>query len=605
MRKISTTALLLMLAATSAGRAQQTLAPADGPRHVLVADAGARATIVLPEKPDELETYAANELAKYAKQITGVSLPIVREPEPPTGYAIRLGRTQEAASAGFTLTEAKLGRDGYAARADEHGLVVVGRCPLGTLFGTYDLIEREFGVRWCEPDELGEVAPDADTLSVGTFRREFKPSFHYRWVHSNDWSLKQRMNVQVKVDGKPVGVNWKWHFHTFAILIPPEKYYDDHPEWFPLVGAKRQKSTREHSHSTQLCTTNPEVVDKLTEGLLETLDADPTIEIITLSPNDGGGFCECPRCTALDEPHRGWFARYSKRLSALNQEIARRVAERYPKVEIKVGAYAMYALPPEIEGYRPAENLIVQLCHIYFCHNHPITSGKCEAGALGAGLPTSPSGVRGQETLAQRACEAGKTYQPSDNFLPNQDFRELAETWSKLTDRLFIYEYYALGGWSRNEMLWPMVHTMRRDIPWYRDLGAKGFYTQTGPWQRAPLNYYVAAKLAWNADLDVDWLIDDFCRKFFEDAAEPMRAYLQEMEDAMVRSDQCISYGLRAGRANVLGPKIFDQPTRDKLRSHLDAAKEKANTDPVCQRIAALRDAFDKCAASIAKLEKP
>jgi len=213
--------------------------------------------------------------------------------------------------------------------------------------------------------------------------------------------------------------------------------------------------------------------------------------------------------------------------------------------------------------------------------------------------------VRGQETLAQRACEAGKTYQPSDNFLPNQDFRELAETWSKLTDRLFIYEYYALGGWSRNEMLWPMVHTMRHDVPWYRDLGAKGFYTQTGPWQRAPLNYYVAAKLAWNADLDVDWLIDDFCRKFFEDAAEPMRAYLQEMEDAMVRSDQCISYGLRAGRANVLGPKIFDQPTRDKLRSHLDAAKEKANTDPVCQRIAALRDAFDKCAASIAKLEKP
>lgn len=576
MRTTSAAVLLLAIVATAAP-AQETLAPADGPRHVLVAEGSARATIVVPEKPDELETYAAGELAKYAEKITGATLPIVREPEPPTGYGIWLGQTRKAASAGFTLTEAKLGRDGYAARADEHGLVVVGRCPLGTLFGTYDLIEREFGVRWCEPDPLGEVVPAADALSVGTFRREFKPSFHYRWVDSNDWSLKQRMNVQVKVDGKPVGVNWKWHFHTFAILIPPEKYFDDHPEWFPLVGGKRQKSTREHSHSTQLCTTNPEVVDKLTEGLLETLDADPTIEIITLSPNDGGGFCECPRCTALDEPHRGWFARYSKRLSVLNEEIARRVAERYPQVEIKVGAYAMYALPPEIEGYRPAGNLIVQLCHIYFCHNHPITSGK---------------------------CTPGKTYQPSDNFLANQDFRQLAETWSKLTDRLFIYEYYSLGGWSKADMLWPMVHTMRHDIPWYRDLGAKGFYTQTGPWARAPLNYYVAAKLAWNADLDVDWLIDDFCRTFFEDAAEPMRAYFQEMEDAMVRSDQCISYGLRAGRANVLGPKIFDQATRDTLRGHLDAAKKHADTDPVRQRIGAIRDAFDQCEASVAKLEK-
>ena len=72
----------------------------------------------------------------------------------------------------------------------------------------------------------------------------------------------------------------------------------------------------------------------------------------------------------------------------------------------------------------------------------------------------------------------------------------------------------------------------------------------------------------------------------------------------MVQSDQCISYGLRAGRANVLGPKIFDQPTRDKLRSYLDTAKQQANTDPVRQRIAALRDAFDKCEASIQRLQK-
>jgi len=287
----------------------------------------------------------------------------------------------------------------------------------------------------------------------------------------------------------------------------------------------------------------------------------------------------------------------------LNQEIAGRIAARYPKVKIKVGAYAMYALPPEIKNYRPEENLIVQLCHIYFCHNHPIALGagpSSELGAglpiaLGGGLPTSPSGV----------CEADKTYEPSDNFLPNQDFRELAQTWSSLTENLFIYEYYALGGWSRTEMLWPMVHTMRHDIPWYRGLGAKGFYTQVGPWPRAPLNYYIAAKLAWNADLDVDWLIGDFCKKFFEDAAEPMQVYLLEIEEAMVRNNQCISYGLRGGRAQVLGPKIFNKATRQKLRTFLETAGKQAHTEPVRKRIAAVRDAFDKCEASIQQLEKP
>lgn len=107
MRTTSAAVLLLAIMATTAP-AQQTLAPADGPRHVLVAEGDARATIVLPEKADELETYAASELAKYAEKITGVTLPIVHEPDEPTGYGIWLGQTRKAESAGFTLTDAKL-----------------------------------------------------------------------------------------------------------------------------------------------------------------------------------------------------------------------------------------------------------------------------------------------------------------------------------------------------------------------------------------------------------------------------------------------------------------------------------------------------------------
>ncbi len=568
------TCLVCLLSSLALGG--ETLAPAGGPRHMVVDKGQAAATIVLPAEPRPLESFAAEELRKYVKAITGQSLPVVKEPADPQGYAIHLGQTGAAKKANFALTEEKLGRDGYAARADSGGLVIVGRCPLGTLFGVYDLVEREFGVRWCEPDELGTVVPKADSLSGGTFQKQFKPSFNYRWVHSNDWSLKQRMNCFVKVKGKRVGVNWKWHFHTFAILIPPEVHSEKHPEWFAMLGGKRRTYKKRPSHGAQPCTSNPEVIDKLAEGMIKTLDEDPTIEIITLSPNDGGGFCECEKCKALDGPDRGWFAKYSNRLAVLNNEVAKRVGKRYPKVKIKVGAYAMYARLPSIENYKPEPNLLFQLCHIYFCHNHPITSGK---------------------------CKPGETYKPSDQFLPNQEFCEILKRWRKLTDNLFIYEYYALGGWSKTKMLWPMVHTMRHDIPWYRQMGAKGFYTQIGPWSRAPLNYYIAAKLAWNAELDVDWLIDDFCRKFFEDAAEPMRGYLLEIEEAMVRNNQCISYGLGDGRAKRLAPKIFDQPTRDRLRALLDDAHKGAKTDIVRKRIAVVRTGFDECEKSVLQLE--
>jgi hypothetical protein len=576
--------------------AKETLAPAGGPQHSLVDGDGVAAVIVLPRRPDELETYAAEEFQKYVKAITGKTLPIIREPDQPKGYGIWIGRTEAAESADFTLTEARLGRDGYAAEAGVQGLILVGRCPFGTVLGVYDIIEREFGVRWCAPDEyrlyvgdgkfqdeksgiVGEVIPAAETLSIGTFRREFKPSFRYRWVRSSDWSLKQRMNVQVTVNGKTAGVNWKWHFHTFCILIPPDKYFDDHPQWFPLIKGKRQRSTRPNSHSTQLCTSNPEVVERLSEGLIEVLDGDPTIEIITLSPNDGGGFCECPNCKALDEPDSGFFNRYSKRLAILNQQVAQRVATRHPKVSIKVGAYVYYALPPKIEGYRPEPNLLIQLCHCYACHNHLIDSDQ---------------------------CTPAETYEPAASFMPNRRFAELVEQWAELTDNLFIYEYYALWAWGRNKILWPMVHTMRHDIPWYRDLGVKGFYTQCVqmPWTRCPLNHYIAAKLAWNADLDVDWLIDDFCESFFEDAASPMKHYLLGLEAAFVRNNQCISTGLRGGQPGVLGPKIFDEATRDQLRAWLDEADQRANSDVVRGRIAAIRGGFNECEQSVLKMMK-
>ena len=100
MRRILTSLLIWLPVAVSVAAEKETLAPAPGPRHALVADGRASATIVLPEKPHPLEMHAAGELRKYGKEITGVDLPIVNEPKEPTGYGIWLGQTRKAASAG-------------------------------------------------------------------------------------------------------------------------------------------------------------------------------------------------------------------------------------------------------------------------------------------------------------------------------------------------------------------------------------------------------------------------------------------------------------------------------------------------------------------------
>lgn len=423
------------------------------------------------------------------------------------------------------------------AKADAKGAIVVGRCPLGTLFGVYDIIEREFGVRWFVPDEqqrlltperkqvwvepepMGEVIPNADSVSVGTFRREFKPSFAMRWVREGDWALRNRMNVWVRVNGQTVGVNAKWYVHTFGELIPPAKYFAAHPEWFALVKGKRQGFTDpEHlAHDSQLCTGNPEVVEKLAQRLIETIEADPTIEMITLSANDGGGFCECGKCEALDGPKRAITQpatppgrgadaagvadgqrkaapgagtidphRYSNRMAILHNEVARRVARRFPHVKIKVLAYGYYLAPPDIADFRLKPNLLVQV--------------------VGSGTSI--------------------------------------DHWARLTDQLGVYKAYALAAWGKARVLRGMVHEMRDDIPAMRRQGVKLFYTQSmqQPWTQCPLNHYIAAKLAWNADLDVDWLIADYCGKFFEKAAAPMRDYVLAIEEVSQRYPFSFTY---------------------------------------------------------------
>ncbi len=175
-------------------------------------------------------------------------------------------------------------------------------------------------------------------------------------------------------------------------------------------------------------------------------------------------------------------------------------------------------------------------------------------------------------------------------YLPNQEFAKVVKQWVSLGD-VMIYEYYTLGAWGATKTLWPMVHNMRHDIPWYRDLGVKGFYTQCvqARWYRCPLNHYIAAKLVWNADLDVDWLIDDFCEKFFNEAAEPMKRYLLGIEEVFADSGQCISSYLPAGTPEVLKSKLFNNATCDRLRGDLSEAARQAKTDTIRARIAAIR----------------
>ena len=519
------------------------------PLITLVENGQAKSTIVTPATPSTIEAHAIRELVEYVRKITGVELPVDSAPRP--GYVpIYAGSAARQELAG-TAWE-KLGRDGFVLRSSTGGILIAGGEDLGTLFGVYQLLEKHLGVRWFMPSALGEVVPRSDRLVIGSFEEIEIPAFPIRWVEDGDWALHQKMNVAVAIGGKPVGINWKWSFHTHFKLIPPEEYYDQHPEWFALIkGDRRRPSPGQQGR--QLCTSDPRLIEEMAKNVIRMFDEDPTLDVLALAPQDGGGFCQCVACRALDEERpagEAWHATYSRRLAIFNNEVARRVARKHPNKQIKVGAYAMYLRVPLDPGYRPEQNLAVQVCHTYSCNSHPIESPNC----------------------------AGNT----------KYFRKELEHWAGLTKHLFIYEYYNKGAWGG--LPYYQVHLIRQDIPYYHRLQVEGFYTQSAGrrWPVCGLNHYIAAKLVWDADLDVDRLLDDFYEKFYADAAAPMRDYWQTLERALTGYKECMEpFGWRW--TTLVAPDIFTTKTLAVMENAVAAAEKVARTETVRCRIAQAR----------------
>ena len=269
---------LVFCASCTKNRVKTLYEPMKGPYTEIIQSGKPLSQIVIPAQSTYLEEFAATELQKYIEKISDATIPVIKEDEiKEHPYSIILGATKKSDEAGFQPNETKMGRDGFEIKSLKNELIIRGINDLGTLFGVYELLERYFDVRWFMPDE--EYYPKNSTLKLGKIRLIYKPSFTFRGVGRGEWALHQRMNCFVNAGGQGVGVNWKWHFHTFRRLIPPELYYEEHPEYFALVNGER-RVTESRSSGNQLCTSNPDLIREVANNLIDTLDIEPDIEII-------------------------------------------------------------------------------------------------------------------------------------------------------------------------------------------------------------------------------------------------------------------------------------------------------------------------------------
>ncbi len=456
----------------------------------LVKDGKATSVIVLPAEPNESETLAAQELAAHLEKISGAKLESVNVSDDSLDAFVRSSR--KTATVPILLGRTALGRldnkirevsslDGAFALAVLPDRVSITGFGGGTVFGVYELLEQ-IGVRWFMPGELGTVIPIAKTVDVAAQETIQAPSFAGRYFQMNgapaEWLRRVRCG----------GVPQFPSAHGLPGL--GRRVFDEHPEYFALVDGER--SPRQH------CLSNPDVLKIVVDEIKKRVAKNPDLRVIGLGPNDGGGFCQCEECRKLDggdfDPFSGEPSVTDRYIWFFNR-ILDRLRDDHPNLKLGFYIYHSYMRPPVKE--QPHENITGALAPIALCRVH------------GPGNPL---------------C------------VEKQYYERLARAWGQL-----MPELWERGYWSNLACPgFPFIITerLRKQIPMCKAAGVTGWRVETfanyGP--QLP-SFYIAAKLMWNAEADVDALMQDFAEKFFGPAADPMGRYITLMANALRDAD--------------------------------------------------------------------
>ena len=319
--------------------------------------------IVIAAGAGEAAQYAAQELAKYLMMISGASLPIAEDAAPVQDKEIVIGRTNRPdAPCGCGLKN-----DGYLLKTVGERLFILGENDRANLYGVYGLLEKYLGCRFLAegvekiPTRSSVCLPELDETVIPPL--EYRETYWHAAERFPDLAIKRGFNGAYyhNMEARHGGDMRYYGFaHTMFSYVSPDEYFDTHPEYFSMVDGKRIRER------TQLCLTNPDVLEITKKKLRQNIIDHPECKIFSLTQMDWYNPCQCPACAKVDAEegaHSGTMLRFVNACAAS-------IAEEFPDVIIDTFAYQYTRQAPKLT--RPAPNVCVRICSIECCFSHPL-----------------------------------------------------------------------------------------------------------------------------------------------------------------------------------------------------------------------------------------
>ena len=451
-----------------------------------------RFSFALPENAGETLFFASQELEKFLSLL---------EFEKDFSIVFKLDNSLTGDS--FRIT----GNQHYTiAAANERGL----------LFGSYRFL-RELGIEFFSPDEFdtfipqGAIAlPDLNITQIPRFalrgffaveKRDSEAFLLWMARHGlNYWTNNTNYPELCRKLGFFLRTNSPSGTHLmFKDYLPPERYYDIHPEFYAMNNKGERIATMVPGDEWNICTSNPEACKTLVDNIIEDFQAGGRLHgasALSFASFDNGHWCECENCRKLGNR--------TARLLLLADYCSKRLREALDHpVNLIVSAYHETLSPPDIPlaADFDYERILIEFFPIERCYTHAINDESCSGNKL---------------------------------------LKEFFEAWANTGKfRLLVCEYYNVSAFASVGL--PMDEFMENDLEYYKSTGGDAIaymHVSTALWAQLSLTNCAFAAAAMNEKFDAE----KFLQKRFGSLADKVIPIYEKLRKIAAVSKALLHY---------------------------------------------------------------
>lgn len=483
-----------------------------------------KVTVVYSEGASESLIAAADFMAATIDRMSGssgVRTAVKKGGE--SGFSIYVGRA--ANSALIDLSDVK--DDGYKLEIKPEGIYIVGKTDDATRNGIYDFLETHLECMYVSPENT--YVPLCPTVKLALEEKTVNPTITWRKVYQyesvqNGWYERLKMNGTIVKEGEnsiELYNEWGTWCHSSFEFVPPEKYFDEHPEYYAKFLGKRryQFNVLGRTFPTHLCYTNEEVYQIAEAELVKRIEANPEVKFWDFSIMDTYfATCRCKECKKFNKEAGSEMGT----LLAFLNRLADSIKDDYPDVYLSTLAYQRVKNPPK--NMKCAPNLCINVCAFPGTQSYPYST---------------EGGIKASREFAERVVE-----------------------WGKICDNILVWDYVV--NFTHLKLPFPNFEFQKENLEFYLENNIRFVFHQGSrePMdENAEMRTYLLSRQLWDKDVDLKALAKKYVAVVYGDAAGLVEEYMDLQNSAMIESgvDLSLYDNPKKHKNGYLAPKLTDK----------------------------------------------